>query len=111
METRKQPSPATTAKPVELHVCEDCASELVYPTDWAPADRQGWAVHLRCPECEWRGHGVYAQDVVDRFDAVLDDGSQAILDDLTKLQHSNMEEDIDRFVDALERDLLLPEDF
>jgi hypothetical protein len=111
MEARKQASPATPTKPVELHVCQECASELVYPTDWAPAEGQKWAVYLRCPECEWRGEGVYAQDAVDRFDEVLDEGSQAVLDDLTKLQHSNMEEDIERFVDALERDLLLPEDF
>ncbi len=52
-----------------------------------------------------------ARTAVDRFDEVLDDGSQAILDDLTKLTHANMSDEIDLFVDAIERDLVLPEDF
>ena len=37
----------------ELHVCPDCASELVYPVAWEQADRASWEVSLRCPNCEW----------------------------------------------------------
>jgi hypothetical protein len=96
---------------IQLHVCPECRSELVYPTDWAPAATRHWHVELRCPDCEWQGQGVYSQDVVDRFDLVLDDGTEAILDDLTRLSRANMEEEIERFTDALTRDLILPEDF
>lgn len=96
---------------VELHVCESCGSKLVFPTDWAPAGSRQWAVQLRCPDCEWQGEGVYSQDVVDRFDQVLDEGTEAILDDLMRLTHANMEDEIDRFVGALEADHVLPEDF
>src|SRR5215211_9282124 len=50
-----------------LHICPSCNSQLVYPTDWAPAEPKTWTVQLRCPDCEWHGGGVYAQDLVDRF--------------------------------------------
>src|SRR5919108_5920086 len=71
--------PREKAKPVELHVCEACGSQLVFPTDWEPAGSRHWAVRLRCPDCEWHGEGVYSQDVVDRFDQVLDEGTEAVL--------------------------------
>ena len=105
------PKTGAGAATTELHICRECGSDLVYPTDWAQAAAQRWSVQLRCPDCEWRGEGVYGQEAVDRFDEVLDDGSQAILDDLTKLTHANMSDEIDLFVDAIERDLVLPEDF
>lgn len=103
------PRPAPVVA-TELHICRECGSDLVYPTDWAQAG-QRWSVRLRCPDCEWHGEGVYGQDAVDRFDEILDDGSQAILDDLMKLTHANMSDEIDLFVDAIQRDLVLPEDF
>lgn len=95
----------------ELHVCTCCGSELVYPVDWAPADRKRWSVSLRCPDCEWHGGGVYDQDVVDRFDEALDAGTEKLLDDLNMLTRANMEEQIQRFLTALWTDQILPEDF
>ena len=94
-----------------LHICPCCDSELVYPTDWAPARRKRWNVDLRCPDCEWTGGGIYAQDVVDRFDEALDTGTEQLLDDLNMLARANMEEQVDRFVAALQADEILPEDF
>jgi hypothetical protein len=94
-----------------LHVCPCCDSELVYPTDWAPANRRRWHVELRCPDCEWAGGGVYAQEVVDRFDDALDAGTELLLDDLNLLARANMEEQVSRFLDALRADQILPEDF
>ena len=98
-------------RPGELSLCPCCGRDLVYPLDWAPAGERRWSVALRCPECEWRGGGVYEQALVDRFDEALDDGTQAVLDDLELLTRSNMEEQIERFVAALDADLILPEDF
>jgi hypothetical protein len=94
-----------------LHICPSCRSHLVYPTDWAPAEASNWTVELRCPDCEWAGGGTYTQAVVDRFDESLDDGTEALLDDLNILTRSNMEERIDAFVAAMWADLILPEDF
>ena len=87
----------------DLHICPACGSDLVYPTDWAPASDRHWHVALRCPECEWNGGGRYSQDVVDRLDEELDRGTEAVLDDLNILVRANMEDQIDRFVAALER--------
>jgi predicted RNA-binding Zn-ribbon protein involved in translation (DUF1610 family) len=95
----------------DLHVCPECGSDLVYPTDWAPASERKWHVALRCPECEWNGGGSYSQEVVDRLDEALDRGTEAVLDDLNILVRANMEDQIDRFVDALNGDQILPEDF
>jgi hypothetical protein len=95
----------------ELHVCPECDGAFVQPTDWEPAGRARWRVQLRCPECEWHGSGIHDQRTMDRFDEVLDDGTEALLDDLTHLSRAIMEEEVDRFVDALHRDLIQPEDF
>jgi hypothetical protein len=95
----------------DLHICPGCGAEFVYPVDWAPADRSRWTVGLRCSECEWTGGGVYEQDVVDRFDDVLDRATESILDDLKALTQANMLDEIDGFVAALNADQVLPEDF
>ncbi len=106
---------ATTQSPrrteVALHICPECAGELVHPIDWSPTTSRKWAVELRCPSCEWIGCGIYPQDVVDRFEEVLDLGNDAILADLQALSRANMEEEIERFAMALTADLILPEDF
>ena len=97
--------------PKDLTLCPCCDHDLVYPVDWEPAGRHGWSISLRCPECEWRGHGVFPQDVADRFDDALDDATQSLLEDLEHLTRANMESQINRFVVALGNDWILPEDF
>lgn len=106
------PSPAErVTEDAELHVCGSCGSELVYPVEWEEAGAAHWEVTLRCPNCEWSGTGVFAQQVVEAFDEELDRGTESLVGDLRQLTHANMEEDIERFVRALDADALLPEDF
>ena len=95
----------------DLHICPSCDSDLVNPVDWSPASGRRWLVDLRCPECEWTGGGTYSQKVVDRYDEVLDDGTEAILNDLNRLARANMEEHVETFVAALHADQIFPEDF
>jgi hypothetical protein len=95
----------------ELHVCSSCGSELVYPTNWTPRGSKAWAVDLRCPECEWTGNGVFSQEIVDRFDLQLDLGTEKVIEDLTSLTRANMEDEVERFAEALHQDHILPEDF
>jgi len=102
---------APAERPLELHVCPDCDGGLVYPVDWAEIDRASWEVSLRCPNCEWSHTGVFDQETVERFDEELDRGTDSLVDDLKRLIHANMEEQIDRFSHALARDHILPEDF
>jgi hypothetical protein len=102
-------SAVPTAQP--LHVCTDCSSDLVYPTDWQEAGPEHWEVELRCPNCEWHGSGVFSQDVVETFDDELDRGIDVLLSDYRALVNSNMEDEIDRFAKALEAGAILPADF
>jgi hypothetical protein len=95
----------------DLHICPACDSHLVLPIDWAPAEGRCWTVDLRCPECEWTGGGTYSQAVVDRYDEVLDEGTEQVLEDLNVLSRANMEAHVDAFIAALWADQLLPEDF
>ena len=95
----------------DLHVCPACASPLVHPTDWTPVGTCHWRVELRCPECEWNEAGLYEQATLDRFDEMLDEGIESLLDDLRRLQRSNMEEELQRFTGALSSGLLTPDDF
>jgi hypothetical protein len=108
----QQDDEATTA-PVrtELHVCGTCSSELVYPIDWEEAGTSHWQVTLRCPNCEWSGTGVFEQIAVERFDEELDRGTHALVRDLKRMVQANMEEQVERFIDALQDDLIVPEDF
>src|SRR5690348_16190430 len=94
-----------------LHVCVECASRLVYPTDWQVAGPDHWDVELRCPNCEWRGSGVFHQDIVEAFDDELDRGIDVLLSDYRSLVSSNMEDEIDRFAKALDAGAILPADF
>jgi hypothetical protein len=103
--------PAHEASQLELHVCCECDSQLVYPVHWSEVDRESWEVMLRCPNCEWSQTGVFDQDTVERFDEELDRGTDSLVDDLKRLIHANMEEEIDRFTQALVQDHILPEDF
>ena len=96
---------------VDLHVCGACSSELVYPVEWEEAGPAHWEVTLRCPNCEWAGTGVYEQGTVERFDEELDRGTECLVRDLKRLMTANMEEEIERFTDALRDDHILPEDF
>lgn len=95
----------------DLHVCGSCASELVYPVEWQEAGSQHWQVTLRCPNCEWAGTGVFEQGAVEAFDEELDRGTEAVVRDLKRLVRANMEDQVDRFVAALEDDHIVPDDF
>jgi hypothetical protein len=103
-------SPAETTAD-DLHVCGSCGSDLVYPVEWDEAGPRHWEVTLRCPNCEWSGTGIFEQDLVERFDEELDRGTEALVRDLKRLMHANMEDEIDRFVDALHAGHIEPDDF
>ena len=107
------PAPAATHQETaaDLHVCGSCDSNLVYPTEWEEAGATHWEVTLRCPNCEWAGTGIFEQDLVERFDEELDRGTEALVRDLKRLAHANMEDEIERFTTALSEDHIVPEDF
>lgn len=95
----------------ELHVCPSCVSELVQPTSWSPSPGGRFTLRLECPNCGWWESGVYDRAQVERLEDRLDEGLLALIDDLHRLTQANMASDVDRFIDALNFDLILPEDF
>jgi hypothetical protein len=103
--------PGGGAEEGDLHRCESCGSELVYPTRWSEAEANTWQVTLRCPECEACREGTFGQASIDAFDERLDVGASALVADLRRLTRANMTEEGERFVAALEVDAILPEDF
>jgi hypothetical protein len=112
------PSEALVHKPAssrtterELHVCPDCASDLVYPVQWEEADEAHWHIALRCPNCERTEEGVFGQTQCDGFDDELERGTDALTRDYKRLMTANLSEEIDRFASALGSDAILPEDF
>ena len=103
--------PTPPAGAPNLDLCRRCGSQLVYPVEWAPVDMRRWRVELRCPECEALHVGVFEQEALDRFDAILDEATDSLITDLARLQRANMEEELERLTVALGGDLVLPEDF
>ena len=94
-----------------LHICPDCDSQLVQPIDWNEAPQGFWELTLSCPNCDWSEVGVFDQAQVDALEETLDAGLTEMLSDLRRLTHSNMNGEIERFAEALNADLILPEDF
>ncbi len=95
----------------DLHECPCCDRDLVFPVEWEEVSPTHWEVLLRCPNCEWSEVGTFDQPTVDNFDEKLDIGTEILLRDLKRLQQANMEEEIDRFVKAIDAGAILPEDF
>ncbi|MEA2141458.1 MAG: hypothetical protein QOC91_1557 [Solirubrobacteraceae bacterium] len=97
--------------PEHLHICFNCAGELVYPLDWSEEGVRHWRIILRCPDCESRREGVFEQAAVELLDDELDRAAGALLGDLRRMTHANMSEEVDFFVRALDADLIVPSDF
>lgn len=94
-----------------LHICPDCDSPLVQPLAWSETEEERWELELSCPNCEWHEEGVYSQTEIEELEDRLEDGLTEMLDDLHRLAQANMADEIERFVQALDADLILPEDF
>jgi hypothetical protein len=104
--------PETTEAPDrQLHLCRACGSDLVHPVDWEEVAADNWRLELRCPNCEWHGEAVYERATVEELDEELERGMETIVRDLRQLTHANMEEQIERFIDALQDDKIVPFDF
>ena len=103
--------PAAASPVRDLHICPECDRDLVYPVEWEETSPTHWEVLLRCPNCDWSEVDVFDQPTVDRFDEELDIGTEILIRDLKRLQQANMEDEVSRFVAALDADAILPEDF
>ena len=109
---RRVAGSAPPPPPHDLHVCPDCGSAMVYPVEWEAAGHEHWEVCLRCPKCEWSAEGESstrrASSASTRarprhpghWSATSSGSIQA-----------NMEDEIERFIRALQADQIWPMDF
>jgi hypothetical protein len=95
----------------EIHLCPRCESDLVQPVTWSETEDGQWDLALQCPNCEWVEAGTYSRTQVESLEERLDEGLTSMITDLHRLTQANMAADIDRFIAALQADLVLPEDF
>ena len=94
-----------------IELCPDCFSDRVHPVDWHEIADMRWELSLRCPDCEWRARDVYDQPEVERYDDVLNDATDRLIEELDRVTRENMTEAVDRFRLALENDGIMPFDF
>ena len=103
--------PAPPRKDLEAHKCPVCGGTLVYPVDWDRAGPASWTLDLRCPECELRREVTLGRASVEQLNRELYFGAQALAREADHLTRRNFEDEVDRIVAALERDLIQPMDF
>ena len=94
-----------------MYTCPVCGSRLVYPVDWERSGDAAWTLQLRCPECETRREVTLGRASVEHFNRELYQGAQAMAREAERLSRRNFEEEVERIVVALERDLIQPMDF
>lgn len=84
---------------------------MVYPVDWDEASSTLWRVSLRCPNCERLSSHLVDAEMIERYDILLDQGTESIMQDLRDLTVANMATEADAFAAAIASDEILPEDF
>jgi hypothetical protein len=103
--------PIGETEPAPLHVYAHCSNEMIYPLQWAEEGPGHWRMFLRCPDCEATHEGVFSQQAVDVLADELDLGESVLLYAPQRVTHENMTDAIERFIHALDADLILPVDF
>jgi RNase P subunit RPR2 len=92
-------------------VCSRCASDLLYPEDWERNRDGDWNVVMRCPDCEAHIRIVLGREAVEELNRTLYRHAQAFAREADHLSRRNFEEEAEKLVRALARDLILPMDF
>ena len=102
------PTPAASPAPNE---CPLCGSALVHPTDWQRVAPAAWRITLRCPNCETVRTLTFDREEVERLNRALYEGTEKLARQAERLARHNFEEETEKFVAALDADLILPFDF
>jgi ribosomal protein S27E len=105
------PPPPPAHEDPEAHKCPVCGGSLVYPTDWDRSGPSAWTLELRCPDCETRREVTLGRASVEQLNRELYFGAQALAREADQMIRRNFEDEVDRIVAALERDLIQPMDF
>lgn len=96
----------------QLHLCRACERPFVVPVcvvDLLDGDRA--VVELHCTNCDRTVLGVHSDASLEALDRELDATTQEMHESLALLKYVRELQRIGEFAAALERDLILPEDF
>jgi hypothetical protein len=95
----------------DVQVCPLCSSRLVHPIEWQRIGPAVWRISLRCPNCETVRTVHLSREDVERYNRVLYEGTEKLSRQAEQIARRNFTEESDKFVAALEADLILPMDF
>jgi hypothetical protein len=105
----------TTPEPAvrrDLHICARCRAPFVVPVSILDVHDDGrYVVELGCSNCEAASLAVHDEASLEALDHELDRSLLAMQEALDTLVLADELERIDRFAEALQADLILPEDF
>ncbi len=94
-----------------LEHCHRCKQDLCYPTAWAEIEDDQWQLWLRCPNCENCPKITATHEEVERYDEILNQGTDALIDQTEQLSQHNFACWADDFIEAINNDAIWPEDF
>ena len=93
------------------HRCVECGRDFMCPIEWETVGDEHWLIHSRCGECgAWRSE-VVTNAEAKRYDLLLARQSEVIARGLARIDRERMAAELDRFVAALDRDLIDATDF
>lgn len=95
----------------EMWTCEECGGDMVRPLAMEERDDGRWYVERTCPECDWHHEGSFSREDVDDYNDALEEGTEELLTALRHMARLNMEEDVERMIDAIGADRIEPMDF
>jgi len=106
-----EPEPKLGLRVRQIELCSSCGEERVHPMEWVEVEDMRWELSVWCPDCEWESTNVYDQAEVERYDDLLNDATDRMIEELDRVTRENMNEAVDRFRAALENDDIVPFDF
>jgi hypothetical protein len=84
---------------------------MVFAVDRLQVGEQRWKLRLRCGACGRVRDAEVSNAEAGDFDATVASHRELIVRELARLDAARMAEDVDRFTEALRRDLIDPADF
>lgn len=98
-------------KKTELQTCPLCKSDLVYPVERHQVNDMEWKVMLLCPNCLCKREMVVDRETVRELLKNARIAREKLMKELDSMEKKNMQDEVDKFVTALDRDHILPIDF
>ena len=94
-----------------LQVCPGCGSDLVQPLRWQQRRNGELLVELRCPECHVVMQACHSPQEMEELDRRQSAGREQIVAAYEQSVSESMESLAANLREALERDLVGPDDF